>query len=690
MNEASILPISFRLDILQNVMEGFNQKVMIGFSLPTNTIIYIHHIHTYLRFKASRITTTQNPIQFFRKMSEAISETPAIRVACEIIDCNKDYASKGGMIHHLKKHHRTTDRILSPLGSFLPSSSARVLSFSDEAELSTQGNSSGQVNSPKVRSYGRFACNICDNDYGSKEELNNHIDSTHTPKPRQELSQGTADQLNDEADVLELAKEDQDLYDERDFLIKNEIDQEKEGGDENIKKVKRLKNILKRKDDIQKETNETVKSLTIKIIAMKHEVDMSKEVEDRNRDQLDDLKNEFEEIVKVARTQRERNKDILITGKVKKRETDKLKSEKKVLLTELDSLRQTNSTLNKENSDLKIKLKAKGDLVTGLKEAFAVDNTNEVEVVDDTNEVEVVDSSVTMNKDTTGHKFQACNKSFRTSNDMENHMQAKHTEQTCLYCDQIFNNEQELAKHHRECKDMGVANSTCLKCNKKFTAPGLRRHQKTCHGANVDEDFDCPECGMMFDSVDGVQRHTDQEHKMEQAKSRVVCRHWRKGHCFKGDSCGFSHVGKQNHSESISTNKRSTRVPACSNGSSCEWLSRGSCSYFHPRVGVQKPWVRTLPQGRRQQSGAQGGRQQSGAQGGRQQSRAQGGRQQSGAQGGRQGGRPTITYLSLGRRLKKYGKNFRVLGENKVSLGYRLILAEFIITLGALKKLAMN
>ena len=49
-----------------------------------------------------------------------------------------------------------------------------------------------------------------------------------------------------------------------------------------------------------------------------------------------------------------------------------------------------------------------------------------------------------------------------------------------------------------------------------------------------------------------------------------------------------------------------------------------------------------------------------------------------------------ITYLSLGRRLKKYGKNFRVLGENKVSLGYRPILAEFIITLGALKKLAMN
>ena len=193
---------------------------------------------------------------------------------------------------------------------------------------------------------------------------------------------------------------------------------------------------------------------------------------------------------------------------------------------------------------------------------------------------------------------------------------------------------------------MGVANSTCSKCNEKFTAPGLRRHQKTCHGAR--EDFDCPECGMMFDSANGVKRHTEQEHTMEQAKSRVVCRHWRKGNCFKGDSCGFSHVGKQTPSEPSNTNKTSTRVPACSNGRSCEWLARGSCSYFHPRVGVQKPWVKntggrqeTRSQGGRQQTGTEGGRRQAGAggrrtQGGWQQTLPQGGRQQSGAQGGRQ------------------------------------------------------
>ena len=193
-------------------------------------------------------------------MSEAISETPATRVACEIIDCSKDYASKGGMMNHLKKHHKTTDHILSPLGSFPQSNSARVL-FGDEAEASTQGNSLGQVNSPKVRSDGRFVCNTCDNDYGSKDELNKHIYSTHTPKPRQEASQGTADQLSDEEDVLELAKEDQDLYDELDFLINNVIDQEKVEDEENTEKLKRLIIILKKKEDIQRETSEAGKRL---------------------------------------------------------------------------------------------------------------------------------------------------------------------------------------------------------------------------------------------------------------------------------------------------------------------------------------------------------------------------------------------------------------------------------------------
>ena len=67
--------------------------------------------------------------------------------------------------------------------------------------------------------------------------------------------------------------------------------------------------------------------------------------------------------------------------------------------------------------------------------------------------------------------------------------------------------------------------------------------------------------------------------------------HWRKGHCLNGDSCGFSHAGHQQSNESRNTRKETTKVPECSNGPSCEWLAKGNCSYFHPRIGVQKPWA---------------------------------------------------------------------------------------------------
>ena len=88
-------------------------------------------------------------------------------------------------------------------------------------------------------------------------------------------------------------------------------------------------------------------------------------------------------------------------------------------------------------------------------------------------------------------------------------MQAKHTEKTCSYCDQILNYEQELAKHHRECKDLGVANSICSKCNEKFNVPGLRRHQNTCHGARGGFNSTITEFGLILGTIDGHLVFTD-------------------------------------------------------------------------------------------------------------------------------------------------------------------------------------
>ena len=105
---------------------------------------------------------------------------------------------------------------------------------------------------------------------------------------------------------------------------------------------------------------------------------------------------------------------------------------------------------------------------------------------------------------------------------------------------------------------------------------------------------------------------------MEQVKSRVVCRHWRRGKCFKGDICGFSHAGQQNKSltttKKTNTSKTNTRVPACKNGPTCDWLGKGTCSYFQPTIGVQRPWVNKL--GGQQEAARSSGGRQGGHQGG--------------------------------------------------------------------------
>ena len=143
-----------------------------------------------------------------------------------------------------------------------------------------------------------------------------------------------------------------------------------------------------------------------------------------------------------------------------------------------------------------------------------------------------------------------------------------------------------------------------------------------------------------------MKKHYDNEHKFEQVSSREVCYHWRRGNCTK-TNCRYAHVGYQTNKESLSTNKSTTRVPACKNGPSCDWLKKGSCSYFHTKVGVQRPWVskrqdqgagqvESRGQGCRQEDRGLGGRQEGRGQGGRQEGRGHGGRQESRDQGGRQ------------------------------------------------------
>ena len=59
---------------------------------------------------------------------------------------------------------------------------------------------------------------------------------------------------------------------------------------------------------------------------------------------------------------------------------------------------------------------------------------------------------------------------------------------------------------------------------------------------------------------------------------------------FNGDSCQFSHAGfVRNSSETSATSKSTPKLSTCRHGDSCSRLAKGTCSFYHWGVGVQKP-----------------------------------------------------------------------------------------------------
>ena len=156
---------------------------------------------------------------------------------CEVGNCEKDYASKGGMIAHVKKHHKAADQVHSPLGTFPQSRSARVL-FGAEPEEAVQGNSAGQVTSPEVRSEARFMCGNCDKTFRTQVELTKH-----------------KEEEDDDFQLLRAVEEAEDLYNALEVLTQSEFDpeREKETKEETKEKLTRFVKIMRKKTDLQKE-----------------------------------------------------------------------------------------------------------------------------------------------------------------------------------------------------------------------------------------------------------------------------------------------------------------------------------------------------------------------------------------------------------------------------------------------------
>ena len=149
------------------------------------------------------------------------------------------------------------------------------------------------------------------------------------------------------------------------------------------------------------------------------------------------------------------------------------------------------------------------------------------------------------------NKCNACDKSFKTGRDLENHIEANHEEKTYTYCDKLFVGKQEFINHMKECIDLGVANKNCNRCHEIVTIQGLKRHSKVCTGPY--KEFYCPDCGEQCSSIKNVKKHQSKEHTWETSQSKEVCKHWRKGHCWKGTSCKLSMLGARKKLQSPQT-----------------------------------------------------------------------------------------------------------------------------------------
>lgn len=292
---------------------------------------------------------------------------------------------------------------------------------------------------------------------------------------------------------------------------------------------------------------------------------------------------ELEELKKQMKTIRERNMSILVDQKKMKRERKELEKNKKDQENSLKEIRDVNNDIIKNNATLKIELKRKDDIIKGLKELSVVEeNENE----DDEEEI------VVMEKETSGSVCLTCDKTFPEKRSLDQHMQAKHNLAECPICDEAYPQGKILEKHTDECMmsmDEGIECPTCM--NKFLTKRALKRHITRIHKKPIGN-FVCSHCEMIFNNENEMRSHMEKcMQEVQPEKSKEVCIHWRRGYCKRGDGCGYSHVG---HQLKINSAPHSTKLtsytPACKHGQSCVWLAKGSCSYFHKNIGVQKPW----------------------------------------------------------------------------------------------------
>ena len=133
--------------------------------------------------------------------------------------------------------------------------------------------------------------------------------------------------------------------------------------------------------------------------------------------------------------------------------------------------------------------------------------------------------------------------------------------------------------------DSEIVPQKCEKtyCGKEFvSSTALKNHMKSSHFGTQRKV--CTKCGEMLNININIKKHNDVcgksvESDMIETKSKIVCKHWRRGRCDRGSKCNFSHVGQQDTPRP--GNKSTKSKVTCRNGPSCSFLARGKCNFEH-------------------------------------------------------------------------------------------------------------
>ena len=128
---------------------------------------------------------------------------------------------------------------------------------------------------------------------------------------------------------------------------------------------------------------------------------------------------------------------ILKESKKKKSVIKALEKDKRDLNSECTNLRVTNGILEQDLAALKIEKAKSTAYISELENGITEEATDDVPVV----VIEDNPANNLMNREQNRHVCNACDRTFKESQDLDRHMEAKHSLAKCAFCEDEFTSQ---------------------------------------------------------------------------------------------------------------------------------------------------------------------------------------------------------------------------------------------------------